>query len=381
MFAVSAAAIMTHFYFAPPPHTGVYAPRVDSAIGPTLWTYWRWGLGSMPAAVAALVAAGFIALVAWGLKRRESTALLGAAWFVLPLLPYLPLPDHKMDYYLAVPAIGIAIAGAYVLGRFRKFTPVARLAALLIILLYSVTSIHASWTVTRWQHAHAEKVEDLVLGVEEIHQAAQGKVILLDGIDTDLFFSGVADLPFRAKSIPGVYLAPGSETRIQAAPDLLSKYVLPQAIARRALAADRLVVYRFDGQMLHNETAHAGALWTDDDPRFINMGDPNFGEYVGSGWRAAANGYRRLDRAGTIRIAAPRAPSESLYVGVFETRDFLPRIRVRGNELHVALARRDNDLSEFRATLPPEASQWKEMEVAIENPNQMPLLFGYAEVR
>jgi hypothetical protein len=381
MFAVSAAAVAAHFYFAPPPHTGVYAPRVDFTLAATFWTYWRWVLGPMPAIAAALVAASFLALIVWGLKRGDCTALLAAAWFVLPLLPYLPLPDHKMDYYLAVPAIGIAVAGAYTLANIWKFAPFGRLAIVLVILLYAGTSVEASWTVTRWQHAHAEKVEDLVLGVEEIHHAAKGKIILLDGIDTDLFFSGVADLPFRAKSIPGVYLAPGSESRIQAASDLLSKYVLPQAIARRALAANRAVLYRFDGQMLHNETAHAGALWTDDDPRFINMGDPNFGEYVGSGWRAAANGYRRLDRAGTIRIAAPRAPSESLYVGVFETRDFLPRIRVRGNELHVALARRDNDLSEFRATLPPEASQWKEMEVAIENPNQMPLLFGYAEVR
>ena len=256
-----------------------------------------------------------------------------------------------------------------------------RLAIVLVILLYTGTSVQASWTVTRWQHAHAEKVEDLVLGVEEIHQAAKGKIILLDGIDTDLFFSGVADLPFRAKSIPGVYLAPGSEMHIHAAPDLLSKYVLPQAIARRALAANRAVLYRFDGQMLHNESAQAGALWTEDEPRFVNIGDPVFAEYVGSGWRDAANGYRRLDRAGTIRIAAPRAPSESLYLGVFETRAFLPRVRVHGAELPVALARRDNDLSEFRVALPPEASQWKQMEVTIENPIQAPLLFGYAEVR
>ena len=47
----------------------------------------------------------------------------------------------------------------------------------------------------------------------------------------------------------------------------------------------------------------------------------------------------------------------------------------------VALVRRDNDLSEFRVTLPPEAAQWKQLEVAIENPMQAPLRFGYAEVR
>jgi hypothetical protein len=224
-------------------------------------------------------------------------------------------------------------------------------------------------------------MEDLVLGVEEVHQAAKGKIILLDGIDSDLFWSGVADLPFRAISIPGVYLAPGSEARIQAAPDLLSKYVLPQAIARRALAANGAVVYRFDGQMLHNDTARAGAQWTDDEPRFVNIGDPVFSDYLGAGWREAANGFRRMDGAGTIRIGGPRNSAESLYVGIFETREFRPRVRVNGVEAAVALARRDNDLSEFRATLPPGAAQWKQMHVTIENPMHGPLVFGYAEVR
>ena len=381
MFAVSAAAVLLHFYFAPPAHAGVYAPRVDAAIGATLWTYWRWVLGPMPEIAAGLMAACAMALTVWGLRRGESTALLGAAWFVFPLLPYLPLPEHKMDYYLAVPSIGIAMLGAYAIARARKFGAAGRIATVFVILAYAGTSVQAAWTTTRWQHARGEKVEDLVLGVEEVHEAAKGKIILLDGIDSDLFWSGVADLPFRAKSIPGVYLAPGSEARIQAAPDLLSKYVLPQAIARRALAANGAVVYRFDGQMLHNETARAGALWTEDEPRFVNIGDPVFGDYLGAGWREASNGFRRMDGAGTIRIGGPRNSGESLYVGIFDTRDFRPRVRVNGVEVAVALARRDNDLSEFRATLPPGAVQWKLMDVAIENPMQGPLLFGYAEVR
>ncbi len=381
MFAVSAAAVLLHFYYAPPAHAGVYAPHVDAAIGATIWTYWRWVVGPMPEIAAGVIAACAIVLTAWGLRRGESTALLGAAWFVFPLLPYLPLPEHKMDYYLAVPSIGIAMLGAYAIARMWKFGAAGRIATALVILVYTGTSVQAAWTATRWQHERGEKVEDLVLGVEEVHEAAKGKIILLDGIDSDLFWSGVADLPFRAKSIPGVYLAPGSEARIQAAPDLLSKYVLPQAIARRALAAKAAVVYRFDSQMLHNETAHAGAMWTEDEPRFVNIGDPVFGDYLGAGWREASNGFRRMDGAGTIRIGGPRNSAESLYVGVFETRDFRPRVRVNGVEVAVALAQRGNDLSEFRATLPASAVQWKLMDVTIENPMQGPLVFGYAEVR
>jgi hypothetical protein len=392
MFAASALAVMAHFYFAPPAHAGVYAPRVDSAIVATLWTYWRWVLGTPPDAVGALMAASVMALIVWGLRRGDSTALLGAGWFVFPLVPYLLLPDHKMSYYLAVPSIGIAMLGAYALGNVRgawqaEACPTKEVRAslgwtrrwliplptVLIILIYATTALPAAWTVTLWQHARGEKVEDLVLGVEEIHQAAPGKIILLEGIDPDLFWSGVADLPFRAKSIPSVYLAPGSEAIIPAA------YVLPQVIARRALEANRAVVYRFDGQMLHDATAHAGAQWTEDDPRFVNIGDPVFADYLGAGWRQAADGYRGMDGVGTVRIAAPRGSGESLYIGVFETRDFLPRVRVNGVEVPVALARRDLDLSEFRATLPPKAPPWKRMEVTIES--SMPLRFGYAEVR
>src|SRR5450759_3157390 len=190
MFAVSLAAVLAHFYFAPPPHAGVYATRVDSAVGTTLWTYWRWVVGPMPELAAALLAVSLLALVIWSLRRGESTALLGAGWFVFPLLPYLPLPDHKMNYYLAVPSIGIAMLGAYAAGSVRRFGAAGRIATMLVIVVYAGTSVQASWTVTRWQHARAERVEDLVLGVEEIHQAAKGKIILLEGIDNDLFWSG-----------------------------------------------------------------------------------------------------------------------------------------------------------------------------------------------
>jgi hypothetical protein len=175
-------------------------------------------------------------------------------------------------------------------------------------------------------------------------------------------------------SIPGVYLAPGSEAIAPAA------YVLPQTIAKREMAANRVVVYRFDGQMLHNVTAHAGAQWTEEEPRFVNIGDPVFVDYLGAGWREAADGRRPMDGAGTVYIAGPRSPGESLYLGVFETRDFRLTVRVNGVAVPVALGRRDIDLSEFRATLPPEAVRWKRMEVTIESGSPA-TRFGYAEVR
>jgi len=55
-------------------------------------------------------------------------------------------------------------------------------------------------------------------------------------------------------------------------------------------------------------------------------------------------------------------------------------VRVNGIAVSVNLARRDNDLSEFRASLPGMADG-RPMMVEIDNPLATPLLFGYAEVR
>ncbi len=378
MFALSAIAVFAHFYFAPPSTVGVYAPRIDGRIFGTLWTYWTWALGPMPVWLALGVTAGVSVLIASGARA----AILGLAWFAIPLLPYLPLPEHRMDYYLAVPAIGIAMLGGSALLQAREWRGPRRMLAaacvLICVTVYLAASVTASSVITRWQHARGERVEDLVLGVVEARQLAPEKIILLDGIDTDLFWSGVADLPFRALGIPRVYLSPGAAIRIQAAPELLSKYTLPAAIAGRAVQAGTAVLYRFDGRLLHRA---AGAVMpSEGEPHFVNLADDVFRDYIGAGWRDAPGGYRSMNGSATVRIGGARAATEKLYIGIFETRAFRLGVRANGVELPVELARRDNDLSEFRASLPAAAMGWEQMEIVL-SADGGSLVFGYLEVR
>jgi hypothetical protein len=290
---------------------------------------------------------------------------LGLGWFVITVLPYLPLPEHKMRYYLAVPAIGIALLGASGIRR-------GYVLAWIGIALFIVPSVKASWTITQWQHDRAEKMENLVLGVEEARERAPGKAILLDGIDNDLFWSGVLDLPFRAAEIPQVYLAPGSEDRIQAAPELLTKYVLPARLASGAL------VYRFDGELLHREPARK---WSDDYPRFVNLGDPAFAAMLGSGWRPAEESGRRTQEHATFHIAGPSKAGESLYLGVEDPRPFTWKVRVNGVEAGAQPMPRANGPTWFRVPLGPELVGAKSMEVSVESGLEYGILFGYAEVR
>jgi hypothetical protein len=374
MFAVSGLAVFLHFHFAPPAASGAYAPTLDSRVFSTLWTYWSWVLGPMPLWLTILLTVAVCLLIASSIRQRRCAALLGLAWFFIPLLPYLPLPDHKMDYYLAVPAIGLAVLGAAAIA----VGGPARPAVAACLLVYLGASLPKSFTVARWEHARGERMENLVLGVQEVRQAAPRKIILLEGIDTDFFFSGIADLPFRALEIPHVYLAPAELASIQAPRELLSKYILPAALARRALDAGTAALYRFDGQMLH--LSPSDRIPHEDEPQFVNIADDAFRDYLGQGWSDGPRNLRSMNGTAAVRIGGPTSAGDHLYIGVFETHDFHLSVSANGIELPVELVSRNTDLSEYRAALPASALAWKEMEVTL-RADRSPLLFGYVEVR
>src|SRR5664279_5304533 len=48
------------------------------------------------------------------------------------------------------------------LGTTKNQRVAGRIATVAVILMYAATSVRASWTVTRWQRARGERVEDLV---------------------------------------------------------------------------------------------------------------------------------------------------------------------------------------------------------------------------
>jgi hypothetical protein len=388
MFLVSALFIAVHFRAAPPQHEGVYALHFGTQVLATLGTYWTWALGPSRLAIA-LLSCAMLALVAWSARVRQWVPLFGVAWFVIAIGPYLPLRDHKMDYYLTVPVAGLALVGAAAAARAWRAVWIWRAVAAVCLAIYLCTSLPAAWAIARWHHDRGVRVEDLVLGVADIHQAQPAKIILLDGIDSDLFWSGIVDLPFRAVEIPHVYLAPGSEERIQAPADVTIKYVLPQALALRALQDGRAVVYqaagRVDGLALRNVTGSftsmAQALWKPEIPRFVNLGDTAFAEYVGGGWDECAHGYRLLRRAATVRVRGPRGPDGRLYIGVFRTADFYLGVRVDGAELDAQVTQRGGELTELDVRLPGALIGKPEIEVTFLNANPEPLKFGYVEMR
>jgi hypothetical protein len=384
MFLVSALAIFVHFRFAPLAHDGVYALHFDRYIFSTLGNYWMRALGpSRPAAV--LLSCAIAALLSWKARTHEWAGLFSVGWFVIVICPYLPLTAHQEDYYLAVPAIGLAILGGWAVACAWRSRIAWRVTAALCVTIYLGTSLPATWAITRWNHERGTRVKDLAVGVAEVHQAQPGKTILLAGIDTELFWSGIADAPFRVMEIPHVYLVPGSDARIQGPPGLVAKYILPQGLALRALQESRAVVYEADGPVFRNATARyralAGTLWKAETPRFINLGDTVYAVYLGPGWSAAADGYRWLPRKGTLHVGAPRGPADRLYVDVFGDGEPRLGIRVDGTDLAPQLIGRSNGMSELAANLPAAPAGTQEIEVVLSNGRAAALRFGFVEIR
>jgi hypothetical protein len=388
MFLVSALFVFVHFRFAPAPHDGVYALHFGAQMLFTLWTYWMWALGPWRPAVALLTSA-VVGLIVCGVRARRWVPLFGVAWFVIVIGPYLPLSDHRMDYYLTVPVAGLAILGAAAIASAwhskSRLKWMWRAAAMACLTIYLGASWPAAWTIVHWHHDRSARVEDLVLGVADLHKAQPDKIILLDGVDSDLFWSGIVDVPFRAIEIPHVYLAPGSEARIQAPADLVVRYILPQALALSALQEGRAVVYQADESALRNVTARyramAEASWKPETPRFINLGDSAFAEYAGSGWDENADGYRMLRRVATVRIGGPRGPDERLHIGVFRTTNFHLGVRVDGADLPADVTQRSGELTELSVRLTAALVGKAQVEVTLSNGSPEALRFGFLEIR
>jgi len=84
-------------------------------------TYWQWALGPgrlglvihapprwVGLAGTLLLTLPLAGFVAWKVGKRQWQFLLPLVWFVVVLLPVLPLRDHVEAYYLTLPTAGLA---------------------------------------------------------------------------------------------------------------------------------------------------------------------------------------------------------------------------------------------------------------------------------
>ncbi|MGA2740201.1 MAG: hypothetical protein ABSG65_22510 [Bryobacteraceae bacterium] len=388
-FAASAVYGILHLALAPNQGTVPYTMHFDRAIPATLWTYWRRlfepiGLRPeapfTPVASAALMAGCTVALLAFALyqaRRKNWLALVLLGWYFIMLGPVVPLRDHITDYYLTLPALSLAMLGGYAVAWAWRRGLALRILSALLAAGFIVQHVPVGRSIANWYRARGDVQEALVLGVARIHELHPGKVILLDGVDDNLFWGAIQQRPFLFLRIPDVYLTPGSEATISSHPDMgdVSAFVLPADETRRALNRDQIEVYRAGAGPLRNITHQyvppegtAGGAG----PVRLDVADPLVTDRLGTGWYPVESGFRWMARIASVRMPGPRAAGRQLYVTAIcpaaQVKDgpLDMTMMVDGVRLPPAQFTKGNAERTFAFALPPEAIGKNEIEITVE---------------
>ncbi len=330
LFVPSAVFALIHRYAAHGQAAGVYALHFDRRLPVTFLTYCRWALVSayLPpgfhrtgqVALLTILAGVLLGFVIFQAYRRDWLPLFCLAWFTIVLAPLLPLRDHISDYYLVLPTLGLAILGGYALAKAWEQPIQWKLTAVALAAAYAIPMVRLDWTITTWWRDRSLEVKRLVLGIARAHQLHPDKVILLEGVDSAMFWAGMVHHPFRIFGISSVYLVPGSETYIESRPadGSVADFVLPAGPALQAAKADHIVVYHVGPDRLKAITSAyeeaAFHRFGDQVPRRIEAGNPLMGYLLGPEWYPAEGGSRWMPRQATFRIGGPRAPGERLHL-------------------------------------------------------------------
>ncbi len=317
-----------HRAVAPLQTSGAYALHFDTEILKTLALYAKWSL--VPAdwvawkhsvlsgrLILASGVVGILALLVVELRRRRTVILFFAAWFLATLAPLLPLSGHRSDYYLTIPVIAVGMLAGWSVGCALddKNTAVSRRAwqtvSVICVGVYLVGMVPVARTATAWWWVRAESVRSLVLGVEAAHRTHPDAVIVLDGVNTELFNNAIGHSPFYPLGLDKVYLTPGSAAKIEAVPDLAEfrDVELDPVVLQHALTTNRAVIYSIAGDHLRNITESykrsapdplVGRL-----PRRIDVGNALYSWLVGPEWLPLETGFRWMPARATVRISGP----------------------------------------------------------------------------
>ena len=388
-FAASAVYGVLHLWLAPNHGTLPYTMHFDGSMPATVWSYWRRSfepiglrpVSPFPTVVSATLMAGctiaLLAFTVYQARRRQWLALVLLSWYLILLAPVVPLRDHISDYYLTLPAAALAMLGGYALASAWRGGAAGKIVSAVLAVGFVVQHAPVGRRLAQWYRDRSEASEALVMGVARAHELHPGKVILLDGIDDDLFWGAIQQGSFAFLRIPDVYLTPGSENGISPHPEIgdVSSFILPAGEVRRGLTGGQIVVYRAGQLTLRNITplyVPPGDPAIGPGPVRVDLGDPLVTERLGPGWYQPEPGIRWMGRTASLRMPGPRTANQRLYVTAIcpaaqvENGPLEVIVSVDGVRLPSAHFTKGNLEGTLVFGLPPQAVGKSEIDIALE---------------
>jgi hypothetical protein len=336
LFVPAAVFGAIHFFLIPKTPGQYYSMTIDARLPATVFQYVKLAIAPVLIAAAVgpwrllglisapLVCVALLAFAGWRARRRDFTPLFCLGWFVLLLAPVLPLPEHVSSYYLTIPVLGLAWLGGQAIVSVWPATGVggalARTAAVALVTVSLVGSIHEIALKTRWDDERSNRLRLVVQAVDDAAHKHPGTTVLLSGVDGQLFGSGLQDNPFRLYGVEHVYLAPGEERRIQSRLDLggLAHFIITPPKALDLIDRGKARVLAISGDQIADSTrAYAAILRARTQPRgnFVDVGDPMYAAQLGPTWfPPEREGTRWMPESATVKLSGIDTSAQKLYV-------------------------------------------------------------------
>lgn len=357
MFVVSALYVSAERFFSPNgrPSAAAFYYDLDFHVGPlaaTLTQYWNdllvfalygrlqhWPQWIGPClSIAATIL--FLVFVVYQTSRRNYLPLFFLAWFLIVLGPLVPLHNHITDYYLVVPALGIAMLAAYGVAMSPQRGLIAIAVTGVIVCAYLFSSAQLVHRLMKGYYARAESARVLVQSVAYAEKIHPGKVILLKDITNEAFWAGVYDSPFRIIGTNSVLLTPESKVKIQADEarrSMVDQMFLSPHATRELLDHSGAVVYTTEGTHLRNVTRYYTA-WEHSQPSppldsAIDASLPFYDDQLGAGWYAPEPGYRWSAPHAVVYLLGPTSNNEVLQV-----QGYVAPAMTKAGPLHLSLS-------------------------------------------
>ena len=330
LFVPSILFVTLDFLLVHKQASGPYKMHFTTAMIKTFGRYWAWAFEPLNltafthlpenAGVAGMVlfSVALLGFAGYQAFRRNLLPAFFLCWFVIVLLPVLPLRDNVQDLYLTLPVIGLAMLGAYAFTWASKKPLLYRSVAAVLFVFFLIESVPTARGGTEWYLQRSRKVEALVKGVVSLHALRPGKAILLTGIDGPLFEASIAQHPFYAFEIPDVFLAPGSDAQIAPGnPGAIAGYIFPADRAAGTIARGEAVVLEWhDGKLTDITSTYsppqAEAVITMQ--QRVDVGDPRFERQLGPEWYAIDGGFRWMPKRASVMLPGPVLKGKKLVV-------------------------------------------------------------------
>ncbi|MBI1356499.1 MAG: hypothetical protein GC160_19320 [Acidobacteria bacterium] len=260
LFAVSAGLTAFQMSVRPPDDSGLYAMSLAPlSLFDTFVQYVEWGFVGRaceswaPAAWA--LGPALLAFAAWQWSKGRAAALFGCGLFVAALAPYLPLAGHRSDYYLFLPAAGLALAAAEA-SRAAWLSGWPARAGVAAALGFCVwTWVATARSIVDYGYETSIRARNLVTGLRYVRERNPNKTILLSGVDASFFYASIYHDLFQLAGVYDVYLTP-DQTTVEQWPGYqpIDRFILPAADALLELRRDTAVVYDASGMRLQEQT-------------------------------------------------------------------------------------------------------------------------------